>query len=613
MKRAGPRRAIGMVAILAALGSTGPVGAETSAATQGMPQLLAGRLDAGSRSHVHRRRRQRVRCWGAGWCRRSSATATRTTSVTPSIRVPPALVDLGPNLRAVSVAAGAGHTCALADDSAVRCWGLGYGGRLGYANTLSIGDDERPAVAGPVDLGRRVRAITAGGYHTCAILDDWTVRCWGVGFTYFGSGHLGYGNTLQIGDDETPGSVGPVDLGAGRTARAITAGENHTCAILDTGQVRCWGSVTSASWACRSSRTSATTRRPGVSPRWTSVPVARRRRSAPATTTHASSSMTARCAAGAWAPTAPSTSAGRSGDRHRRRERAHLRRSSTTAPCAAGARRAHRQARLRQPERHRRRRGTGQRRAGRSRSRSPRDGDHRRDRPHLRRPRRRTDPLLGHPRARRTRAVRPSVADRRRRDAGPAPAGEPRREDLRRARCRRRRRRRVGRARSRHARGGPHPIQARRRSAEYRITWARPGQTKHTQRATTTKRGACSCRASRTGRTGSRSSPPTQPAAARRRPLTLSRSSTGNRRRRPNSRREHVGVAAHVAGRRRRQRGVDDRPRDDVGGGGDDRSELREARRGRADEPVRSVPPGPGARRSPARTPRRRRCRCGSG
>ena len=44
-------RAIGMVAILAALGSTGPVGAETSAATQGMPQLLAGRLDAGS-SHT---------------------------------------------------------------------------------------------------------------------------------------------------------------------------------------------------------------------------------------------------------------------------------------------------------------------------------------------------------------------------------------------------------------------------------------------------------------------------------------------------------------------------------------------------------------------------------
>ena len=99
-------------------------------------------------------------------------------------------------------------------------------------------------MAGAVQLGRRVRAITAGGYHTCAILDDWTVRCWGVGFTYFGSGHLGYGNTLQIGDDETPGSVGPVDLGAGRTARAITAGENHTCAILDDGAVRCWGSYT---------------------------------------------------------------------------------------------------------------------------------------------------------------------------------------------------------------------------------------------------------------------------------------------------------------------------------------------------------------------------------
>jgi len=129
----------------------------------------------------------------------------------------------------------------------VRCWGFGGNGRLGYANTTTIGDDagETPGSVGPVDLGnnelgrkRTAKAISAGDNHTCAILDDDTVRCWGYG----GDGRLGYGGTSDIGDDETPGSVGQVDLGLNRTAQAISAGGRHTCARLDDGRtVRCWG------------------------------------------------------------------------------------------------------------------------------------------------------------------------------------------------------------------------------------------------------------------------------------------------------------------------------------------------------------------------------------
>ena len=80
-------------------------------------------------------------------------------------------------------------------------------------------------------------AITGGGRHTCAILDNGKVRCWGDG----GQGQLGYGNTRDIGDNETPASVRPVNLGRGRTAVAISGGYLHTCAILDNGKVRCWG------------------------------------------------------------------------------------------------------------------------------------------------------------------------------------------------------------------------------------------------------------------------------------------------------------------------------------------------------------------------------------
>ena len=80
-------------------------------------------------------------------------------------------------------------------------------------------------------------AITAGGAHTCAVLDTGHVLCWGFGE----DGRLGYGDEATIGDDEAPGLLVPVDLGADRTATAISAGDAHTCALLDDGSVRCWG------------------------------------------------------------------------------------------------------------------------------------------------------------------------------------------------------------------------------------------------------------------------------------------------------------------------------------------------------------------------------------
>ncbi|HVL94538.1 MAG TPA: hypothetical protein VM266_01620 [Solirubrobacteraceae bacterium] len=180
----------------------------------------------------------RVRCWGAGAGGRLGYGNSDTIG---DDEAPAAVrpVDLGPGRTATAITVGAFHACAALDTGQVRCWGESPVGQLGYGNTERIGDDETPAAAGPVDLGpgRTATAITAGRAHTCAILDTGDVHCWGSG----GSGQLGYGNTETIGDDETPASAGPVDLGTGRTATAISAGNEHTCAILDTGDVRCWG------------------------------------------------------------------------------------------------------------------------------------------------------------------------------------------------------------------------------------------------------------------------------------------------------------------------------------------------------------------------------------
>jgi hypothetical protein len=121
----------------------------------------------------------------------------------------------------------------------VRCWGLATSGQLGYGTTTAIGDNETPAAAGPVSLGTEVsaRAVASGEKHSCAILVAGYVRCWGLN----SNGQLGLGNTNNLGDNEVPITGTPVDLGFGRSGAKISAGAAHTCATLDDGSVRCWG------------------------------------------------------------------------------------------------------------------------------------------------------------------------------------------------------------------------------------------------------------------------------------------------------------------------------------------------------------------------------------
>ncbi len=174
----------------------------------------------------------KVRCWGSNeyWQLGYSSTETIGDGESPASAGD---VDVGGF--AVQVAAGYGHTCALLDSGAVHCWGNGAEGRLGYGNEETIGDTESPASAGDVSLGGKAVQIVAGAFHTCALLDSGGVRCWGRA----SDGMLGYGNTQQIGDGETPADAGDVDVGG--TVTELAAGDYATCAVLSSGAVRCWG------------------------------------------------------------------------------------------------------------------------------------------------------------------------------------------------------------------------------------------------------------------------------------------------------------------------------------------------------------------------------------
>ncbi len=152
-------------------------------------------------------------------------------------------VSASPGLYPVSIVAGDFHTCALLSNSGVRCWGSNLDGELGYGNTQRIGDNELPSAAPGVPVsatpGATVLSLAAGYGHTCAILSNGTLQCWGANMY----GQLGLGNVNNVGDDEFPSSVGPVSVTSmpGVTVTAVTAGSGHTCALLSDGEVKCWG------------------------------------------------------------------------------------------------------------------------------------------------------------------------------------------------------------------------------------------------------------------------------------------------------------------------------------------------------------------------------------
>jgi cysteine-rich repeat protein len=138
--------------------------------------------------------------------------------------------------------AGVNFSCALARSGAVKCWGDNSYGALGLGDTEPRGDqpgemgDALPTVN--LGSGRRAIRVVAGDRSACAILDDGSLKCWG-GNDW---GTLGLGDTNNRGDE--PGEMGDalpaVDLGIGRTAKSVAVGR-HICAVLDDGSVKCWG------------------------------------------------------------------------------------------------------------------------------------------------------------------------------------------------------------------------------------------------------------------------------------------------------------------------------------------------------------------------------------
>ncbi|MBI2521823.1 MAG: hypothetical protein HYV97_15515 [Bdellovibrio sp.] len=152
-------------------------------------------------------------------------------------------VDLGTGLTAKYVCTNNYHACAITNNDKIKCWGYGGNGQLGYENTNNIGDapGEMGDALAYVNLGtgRTVKKLSCGVNYNCAILDNDKMKCWG----YNAQGQLGLNTTAAKGTaGGTMGDLLPyVNLGTGRTAIDVKTGYYHTCAVLDNNDVKCWG------------------------------------------------------------------------------------------------------------------------------------------------------------------------------------------------------------------------------------------------------------------------------------------------------------------------------------------------------------------------------------
>ena len=121
----------------------------------------------------------------------------------------------------IGLSNGDDFTCAVFDSGFVRCWGRNDRGQLGLGDTLDRGDapGEMGVNLPPVDLGAGARAVAvvAGQQHACALLADGGVKCWGAN----GFGRLGLGDTANRGDN--PGEMGDA-LRAIRTVELDSVG-----------------------------------------------------------------------------------------------------------------------------------------------------------------------------------------------------------------------------------------------------------------------------------------------------------------------------------------------------------------------------------------------------
>ncbi len=166
----------------------------------------------------------RAYCWGSDAS--GQLGVARADTVCNKYGLPCTLrpVAVETPLRFREISAGAQHTCAIAIDRSLGCWGDTSGGELGRYGPGTSAPTQVPSTLGFAD-------VSAGYSHTCAVRTDGSGVCWGSN----DRGQLGIGTTSA--------SNLPVSIASGLKLASVSAGFGRTCARTTQGDVLCWGSV----------------------------------------------------------------------------------------------------------------------------------------------------------------------------------------------------------------------------------------------------------------------------------------------------------------------------------------------------------------------------------
>ncbi len=153
---------------------------------------------------------------------------------------------------ATQIVSGGQHTCALLATGSVKCWGSNSYGQLGvetnevciekiYDGSAVAYETSFQCSTRPVDVSglSNVRQIALGKNHSCALINDGSVKCWGDS----SSGRLGFEANEVCGENPrtNPCSKKPVTISDLNNVIQIALGDNHSCAVLSDKTVKCWG------------------------------------------------------------------------------------------------------------------------------------------------------------------------------------------------------------------------------------------------------------------------------------------------------------------------------------------------------------------------------------
>lgn len=172
-----------------------------------------------------------IRCWGENTSGQLG-TGNNLDYGDDEEAVSAPVVNLGSAALQMDLSTISYHACAITAGGVLKCWGQNTNGQLGLGNTTNT---NTPSVA--VSLPKPAIMVTTGNQHTCALLSDYTVNCFGDNSQ--GQLGLGIGSTQKIGDDELPSVTSNVNLGF--SASQIYAGNYTTCALSFEGEAKCWG------------------------------------------------------------------------------------------------------------------------------------------------------------------------------------------------------------------------------------------------------------------------------------------------------------------------------------------------------------------------------------